>query len=145
VLPPRARWLAAVLGAGYAAVAGVATMSEGWHRPSDAIGALLLVGAWAAGAGLVLALAQDGDDVVRTRDARRFAVVLLALAGLALLAGAAGGFALIDGVVWTPAEELSRGRLFAAYAGSAAGIAGTAALVMALVLATMHRVVPRRT
>lgn len=145
VLPPRVRGLAAVLGAGYAAAAGVATLSEGWHRPSDALGALLLVGAWAAGAGLVLALARGGDDVVQARDARRFAVALLALAGVALLAGAAGAFWLTDGVVWTPVEELSRRRLFIAYAGSAAGIAGTASLVMALVLATMHRVVPGRT
>lgn len=60
LVPPRLRWVAAVLGAGYAALAGVATISADWHRPSDSVTALLIVGAWAAVAGLVLALAPAG-------------------------------------------------------------------------------------
>jgi hypothetical protein len=41
-------------------------------------------------------------------------------------------------------EQLSRQRLFGAYAGSAAGIAGTASLLMGLMLATVHRAVPTK-
>src|SRR5690606_34596986 len=56
VLPTSVRGLAAVLGAGYAALVGVATLSESWHRPSDVVAAHLVVGAWSALVGLVLVL-----------------------------------------------------------------------------------------
>jgi hypothetical protein len=48
-------------------------------------------------------------------------------------------------VLQIPPDELSRRRLFAAYAGGMAGIAGTACLMMAVVTATIHVVVPRST
>src|SRR6185369_17388457 len=35
VLPSRARGLGGILGAAFAGLAGVATLSAGWHRPSD--------------------------------------------------------------------------------------------------------------
>jgi membrane-associated phospholipid phosphatase len=145
VLPPRLRGAGALFGAGYAALVGVATLSAGWHRPSDAVAAMLVVGAWAAAAGFLLILLQRGDTVVETEDAHRVGARALALGGLALLAVAAVSLALTDQVLSVSPDELSRRRLLAAYAGSAAGIAGTACLVMALVAATVHRVVPRRT
>src|SRR5690606_11189367 len=37
VLPPRIRGVVSILGATYAAVVGVATLSSGWHRPSDVV------------------------------------------------------------------------------------------------------------
>jgi PAP2 superfamily protein len=155
VLPPRMRGVGAVFGAGYAALAGVATLSAGWHRPSDAVAAMLVVGAWSAAAGFLLILLQRGDPVVETsmggqagiglaQDAHRLAALALALGGVALLAIAVISLALTGQVLSIPPDELSRRRLFAAYAGSAAGIAGTACLVMALVVATVHRVVPRK-
>lgn len=148
VLPARVRGVGAVIGAGYAAFAGVATMSAGWHRPSDAIASILIVGGWAAFAGLLLLVAQRRDAVVATRDANRLAAGLLAFAGLLLLVAAAIAMRLTDAVLETHTvdsrpDELGRRALFTAYAGSAAGIAGTAALMMAVVLATVHRVVPR--
>ncbi|HEY8451234.1 MAG: phosphatase PAP2 family protein [Micromonosporaceae bacterium] len=60
VLPASLRGIAALAGTGLAALTGVATLSAGWHRPSDAVAALLVVGAWAAVAGLVL-VAAGGD------------------------------------------------------------------------------------
>jgi hypothetical protein len=151
VLPPRLRGVAAVLGAGYAALAGVATLSAGWHRPSDAVAAILVVGAWAAAAGLLLVLVQRrGAQAERhgaqagVADAHPVAAKALALGGLGLLAVAAVSFALTHQVLAIPPDELSQRRLLAAYAGSAAGIAGAAALTMALVLSTVHRVVPGR-
>ncbi|GFJ96318.1 hypothetical protein Prum_099600 [Phytohabitans rumicis] len=145
VLPPRVRGLAAVAGAGYATVAGVATMSLGWHRPSDVAGAVLIVGGWAAAAGLLLVLAQGRDAYVRTGDAHPFAAVALMITGLALLAAAAWAYRATDAASTTPVDEMGRTTLLTAYAGAAAGIAGVTCTVLALTLATVHRIVPWRT
>jgi membrane-associated phospholipid phosphatase len=144
VLPPRMRGLGGVLGAGYAALTGVATLSAGWHRPSDAVAALLVVGGWAAFAGILLVLLAGPVPVVAPRDAHPASVSVLVLAGVTLLAVAAVAMRLTDQVVLIPPAQLSTRRLFVAYAGSAAGIAGTAGMMVALLMATVHRVVPRR-
>jgi membrane-associated phospholipid phosphatase len=144
VLPPRTRAVGAVLAAGYAALAGVATLSAGWHRPSDAMAALLVVGGWTAAVSFILVLVQRREDFVRSGDAHPVVTVVLVLAGVALLGAAAVAVALTDQVRDLDPAELSRRRLFAAYAGGAAGIAGTAALLIGLLLLTVHRVVPQR-
>jgi membrane-associated phospholipid phosphatase len=143
VLPPRVRGWGALVAAGYAALAGVATLSAGWHRPSDAAAALLVVGGWAAAAGLLLLLMQSGNARAEQQDAHHFAMAVLGLGGLGLLVLAAVALGLTRDVLSVPPEALSRSRLFVAYAGSAAGIAGVAGLIIAGVLATVHRVVPR--
>ncbi|WP_200215694.1 phosphatase PAP2 family protein [Micromonospora coerulea] len=143
VLPSRVRVVGAFVGAGYAAVAGVATLSAGWHRPSDAVAAFLLVGAWAAAAGLVLLIFQRERAVVSTEDAHPVAAAVLGLGGvLALVASGLALSWLVD-LPELPTDELARRPLFIGYAGSAAGIVGTIAVVAALVLALVHRVVPR--
>ncbi|NJC68632.1 phosphatase PAP2 family protein [Planosporangium thailandense] len=143
-LPPRLRGLGGLLGAGYAALTGVATLSAGWHRPSDAVAAMVVVGGWATCAGILLVLLAGRDSVVQTRDAHPIAISLLAAVGVALLAAAAVGLKLTDQVVTVSPTRLSSTRLFAAYAGSAAGVAGSACLMIALLLSTAHRVVARR-
>lgn len=145
VLPPRVRGWGALVAAGYAALAGVATLSAGWHRPSDAVAALLVVGGWAAVAGLLLLFVQGADAQVEPGDKHRIATTILVLAGVFLVAAAAVALTLTGDVLSVPPEQLSRRRLLVAYAGSAAGIAGVASLLMALVLTTVHRVVPRHT
>lgn len=145
VVPPKARGVAAVLGAVYAAIAGVATMSLGWHRPSDVAGAVLVVGGCAALACLLLVLAHGRDARVKTDDARPLAVALLMIASALLLAAAVAALWWVDGVATTPVDELGRGTLLAAYGGAAAGISGVVSAVTALTLAAMHRVVPWRT
>ncbi|MGX7671999.1 phosphatase PAP2 family protein [Plantactinospora sp. DSM 117369] len=145
VLPPRVRGWGALVGAGYAAAAGVATLSAGWHRPSDAVAALLVVGAWASAASLVLLLTQRETAQVAAADGNRRAAAVLGVVGLALLLVAAVALGWTDGMRSTPISEFGRRQLLIAYGGSAAGIAGTAALVTALVLVTLHRVVPRYT
>jgi membrane-associated phospholipid phosphatase len=144
VLPPRLRGLGGLLGAGYAALTGVATLSAGWHRPSDAVAAMLIVGGWAAFAGILLVLTSRRDDVVESQDKHSIAASLLAFAGITLLAVAAGALKLTDDVVLTPLAELSTRRLFVAYAGSAAGVAGVAGVVMAFLMVTVPGVVARR-
>ncbi|HLL65954.1 MAG TPA: phosphatase PAP2 family protein [Micromonosporaceae bacterium] len=143
VLPARVRAVGAVIAAGYAALAGVATLSAGWHRPSDAVAALLIAGGWAALAGFLLLLAQHREAFQTGQAAHRASVAVLLFVGIALLAVAVAVW-LTDQALPTSPEELSRQRLFAAYAGGAAGIAGTAGVVTGLVLASVHRVVPRR-
>ena len=143
VLPRKLRVTGAFLGAGYAAAAGVATLSAGWHRPSDAVAAYLVVGAWAAVAGLVLLFFQREQAVVEPGDAHRMAGAVLAGAGVvALLASAVALSWLVDRST-VPVEALGRRPLFIGYAGSAAGIGGTIAVVAALVLVVVHRLVPR--
>jgi hypothetical protein len=153
VLPPAVRGWAAVLGTGFAAVVGAATLAADWHRPSDSVTALLIVGAWAALAGLLLVVARRGRPA-GVSPGHRPALVTLALAGLAGLFLAAVALVLTDQVLageapanadlTTRLELLGRGRLLMAYAGAVAGITGVASLVMAAVLLTVHRVVPAR-
>jgi hypothetical protein len=71
------------------------------------------------------------------------ATALLVLAALGFLAVAAAAIIWTGDVLDISANELPRRRLLVAYVGGAAAIAGTASLVMALVLSTVHRVVPR--
>ncbi|ABP55357.1 phosphoesterase, PA-phosphatase related [Salinispora tropica CNB-440] len=143
VLPPTVRVLGALFGTGYAAAVGVATLSAGWHRPSDAIAAYLVVGVWTALGGLALLIMQRERAEADPGDAHRLAAVLLGAGGV--LAVVACGLALAwlaDGPRVAP-NELGRRPLFVGYAGGAAGIAGTMGIVMALVLVSVHRLVPR--
>lgn len=142
VLPPKARVWGALVGTAYTALAGVATLSAGWHRPSDAVASLLVVGAWSSVAGLLLLRTQREDAQAEPREAHRVARIVLLLIGVALLGVAALAIHWTNGVLSTPVDQLGRNRLLVAYAGSAAGITGAASLMMALVLARVHRVVP---
>jgi membrane-associated phospholipid phosphatase len=144
VLPPRVRAIGAMIAAGYAALAGVATMSAGWHRPSDAMAALMVVGGWTAAVCVLLLLIQRRDDRADRREAHPTAALVLIMVGTMLLLVAAVAMELTEQVRDIDPEELGRRRLFAAYAGGAAGISGTAGLVIGLVLLTVHRVVPQR-
>ncbi|MGQ5263269.1 phosphatase PAP2 family protein [Micromonospora sp. ZYX-F-536] len=143
VLPRKVRAVGAFLAAAYAAAAGVATLSAGWHRPSDAVAAYLVVGVWAALAGLVLLITQREQAEVAPGDAHRLAALLLGAAGVLALITCGLALSWLVDLRGTGPDELSRRPLFVAYAGSAAGIAGTMAVVMALVLSVVHRLVPR--
>jgi len=61
VSSPRTRWLSALAGAAFAVVAGVSTLANGWHRPSDVIAALLVVAVWGCAGGVALTVWR-GDD-----------------------------------------------------------------------------------
>ncbi|MEV0807620.1 phosphatase PAP2 family protein [Micromonospora sp. NPDC050200] len=143
VLPPRVRPLGAFLGVAYAASAGVATLSAGWHRPSDAVAAFLVVGVWAALAGLLLLVFQRERAKVSAEDAHRVAAAVLGLGGLAAVLASGLALSWLLGQQQVAVDELSRRPLFIGYAGSAAGIAGTMGVVAALVLLSVHRLVPR--
>ncbi|MFY1703072.1 MULTISPECIES: phosphatase PAP2 family protein [Micromonospora] len=143
VLPPKVRVLGAFLAAGYAATAGVATLSAGWHRPSDAVAAYLVVGVWAALAGLLLLITQREQAQISAEDAHRVATAVLGVIGLVAIGVSALALAWLVDLPRVAVGELTRRPLFVGYAGSAAGIVGTMAVVTALVLVVVHRLVPR--
>jgi membrane-associated phospholipid phosphatase len=140
VLPPAQRGAGAIIGAGLAALAGIATLSAGWHRPSDAVAALLVVGVWCNVAGLFILGTQHGYPGAGPTN--QFAVIALGIGAILLLAGATVAAVRTGQVLTIPPAELGRRRLLVAYAGGAMGVAGASAAVLAGVLTTAHRVVP---
>lgn len=142
VLPKGARGIASLVGATYAAVAGVATLSAGWHRPSDVLASYLIVGGWAAAAGLLLVALQRPGAVVSERDRAGLSLAGTLVGGVTLLAAGVVALALTFNRMSVPVEAMSSRLLTLGYLGSVAAIAGAAYLMMAVVLVTVHRVVP---
>ncbi|SEN75240.1 PAP2 superfamily protein [Cryobacterium luteum] len=68
VASPRLRPMVAGWGTAFAVLAGVATLANQWHRPSDVIAALLWVALWGCLAGAVLAWPRVGVEL-RTETA----------------------------------------------------------------------------
>ena len=61
VMPRAWRPATATVGACYAGLTALATMSAGWHRAGDSIAAFLLVGVWAAFAGVTIIAFDEAD------------------------------------------------------------------------------------
>lgn len=129
VTPPRWRWLAALAGWGYAGGTGLATIVNGWHRPSDVAAALLVVLAWAALALVVVGLPGVPADHPPTRATSRLLLTASAVTGLGAVLALAMTFATAQAGV-TP----GRGELVVAYGGAIAGIAAVACLAAGLLL-----------
>lgn len=142
VLPVRLRAPAAAVGVGYATLTALATLSAGWHRPSDSVAAFLVVACWGALVGLVLVVLHagtapaDGDDRAHGPTSRRLARsagYLLAVAGL------------VATVLVVPRLDNDRTLTqVLAYVAGGAAIAGTGAAVMAALLGVVHRIAPAR-
>ena len=81
VAPKRIRGPVALLGALYAAVIGVAVLTAGWHRPSDAVAAFAMATGWAAVASLV-AIKRPKDRVELESQATVVSPLLLTLGAL---------------------------------------------------------------
>jgi len=138
VVPARARPIAALGGLVYATFVGAGTVTAGWHRPSDVVGAYLVVMVWAGGS-LALLIVTEGAE--RTRQARLLQRIssispFFAGVGVGLLLGAMLGVA--GTLVAAREQQLDAVNLGAAYAASIATIAGVA-LVLFVVLLSMLR------
>jgi membrane-associated phospholipid phosphatase len=144
VLPPAARGIASVIGATYAAVVGIATLSSGWHRPSDVVAAYLIAGGWAAYAGLVLVLVQRSSAVVTSADRAGWSLAAALAAGAVLTMAGLAVLVFVFERMSAPVDAMASGLLRLGYLGSALTIAGAAYLMMAVVLVSVHRVVPHR-
>jgi membrane-associated phospholipid phosphatase len=125
------RWrdVTATVGAGYAALTGVATMLAGWHRAADSVAAFLVVGAWAGvGAAVLVVAGSPAGDRTRPEPRPRPVrwLIRTALASFALGAVLAAGLALAalstGNVVGTTVAFLA-GCLFVV-AGAAAATVG---------------------
>lgn len=152
--PRRFRGPVAVLGAAWTAIAGIGTIAGGWHRPSDVLGALLIVGAWAflvlaADAALTLARRRAGDgtctdgtedEAPRRSEARVATAVLGSAAVLGLLVGA-----LLLARIPTPLHLGSASSQATAYSATIAVVGGvTCALIAGTLLAHVPTVPSRR-
>jgi membrane-associated phospholipid phosphatase len=71
VVPARHRFAAAVTGAALTAAVGFSVVILGWHYPSDVLGGLLVVGAWAFAALAWLRVRGARDRAPSTREHRR--------------------------------------------------------------------------
>lgn len=144
VVPPRARRLTALLAVAYGVAVGVALIAAGWHRPSDVVGAYLVVAAWAAAA----ALAAQAID----RDAFRGAEESWpghsgALGYLLLGAGVlvAGYLVAVGAALASEAGAIDWALINAAFLGACAAVAGLGALLMAALLGALAAgLAPRR-
>jgi membrane-associated phospholipid phosphatase len=140
VVPAAVRGLTALLGAAYAALTGVATLSAGWHRPSDAVASFLLVGVWAGLAGIAVMASERPAPAEPAESHPRSTAALAGVAAALLVVGALA----LPAALGTTPRGATHSRLFAAYVGGGAAIAGAALAVMAAVLMVAHHVVPRR-
>jgi membrane-associated phospholipid phosphatase len=133
VVPGRLRAGVAVAGACYAWLTAVATMSAGWHRPSDALAAVLVVGGWVGGAAVALLLTGDRSGPVGAwspldrRTAGRLALVGAALLGVAVVAALAAELLGLQ-PARGPADEL-------AYVAGALAVGTATCLLLVAVLA----------
>jgi membrane-associated phospholipid phosphatase len=137
VLPARWRALAAVLGAVYAVAVGVATVTAGWHRPSDVVGAFLVTVAWGGVVCAVLEVRAPAPAAPEARAARRsvrLAVGLLVLATVLLGALGVAAARLVEVVNDRNLRALPVG---ASYVGSVAAIAAAGAALVAVFVAAL--------
>jgi membrane-associated phospholipid phosphatase len=131
VAPRRVRGAVAVVGAFYAGAVGAAVLAAGWHLPSDAVAALLVVTAWAA-----LVATWGWRETGAEPGATAVASPLLVITG-------AGLAALVFGGLVVALAERRLGRLDAidlgrAYAFATVAIIGSALLLTGLFLAVLR-------
>lgn len=131
VAPRRLRSLVALGGAAYVSVVGMSTLTAGWHRLADALGAILVALAWA---GLVAAVvvAWRGSMPRHTwhRGASRTAARVL-------LVGALGIFAVAVGVLaWAWLARAGSGPLTEALEAPLAYVLALAILASAALFAS---------
>lgn len=136
VVPRRLQGVVALIGAPYAIGIGIATVLTGWHRPSDVVAALFVVGAWTF-AGLVL-LEWVGAMQPEPRQPWERLVAPGIVVGLALTVAALAATS-IYGLRFNYSRVSEFGRRGAlrpalAFGFSAASIATVATLVIAAVL-----------
>lgn len=136
VVPSALRPWAALLGTGYVAATGVATMSLAWHRPSDVLAAIAVVTAWTL---LALAPARTrlpaGAPTSVSRAPIAWLLGVAAASGLALAWVAVRRTLELAGSDLTATSAaLERGAAQLTFLGSAFGVVGGAALACWAVL-----------
>jgi membrane-associated phospholipid phosphatase len=143
VVPARHRAVVAVPTMLYAVAVGVATVTAGWHRPSDAVGAWFVVGIWTAAAAAGLVATGRSTSAKRPGTWGIAAETTLWLGAAGLLFGAVllgGAWVGLSGTVELPETgPFGLGRRALVHTAAAAAIAGTALVVMGSLVAGMRR------
>jgi membrane-associated phospholipid phosphatase len=138
VVPARARPPVAVLGAGYTAATGIATLVGQWHRPSDVLAAVLVVLGWTAATCALTALrpARARENLFDGPPPARISriAVLAGLGTLGLGAAAIALLALSQTYDDLPVVE-GREALLVAYGGGVAATVAAASWAFAIILA----------
>ncbi len=147
VLPPAVRPLAAAGGVVYASLSALATLSAGWHRPSDSLAAFLVVAAW-AGAAEALVIVRRQRVAARTATTpgeRRAAFDHGATARrLAMIGGylLAFGTLIVTIVMSTGLDPYDGAAQVLTYAAGGGLIIGTAAVLMAALVGPLAGIGP---
>lgn len=136
VVPRRLRGAVAVVGVLYAAAVGVATLTAGWHRPSEAIAAVSVVIGWGALAAWVIAVRNGPRG--RPGTAAPFASRLLVAAGGGLCVATFVGLAAV--LVARRLGRLGAVDLGRAYTSAVVLIVGAALLLVGLLLVALRPV-----
>ncbi|MGA9346454.1 MAG: phosphatase PAP2 family protein [Nocardioidaceae bacterium] len=131
VSPIALRPLLAVAGTIYASATALATLTAGWHRPSDSLAAFFIVTAWAAGTQVYVVRGQPVDDADSLEFDRGATPARMARAAVYLLA-----FSLVLALLVVLARLDVYGTLaqVSVYISSGCAMAGTATALMAAVL-----------
>jgi membrane-associated phospholipid phosphatase len=149
--PSRWRRAVAVGAMLYGTAIGIATIAAGWHRPSDVVGAMLVVTGWAAAVVLVVALVDPdafGDDRVEEPDAARSTWVRRPdLEGYVLVAAtalAAGWILTVAIVGGSRIGAIELTTLNAAFVAACACVAALAAVLLVTLLTVLRESLPER-
>lgn len=129
VTAPRLRPLVAVLGSAATVLVGAMLLGTQWHRPSDVVGAILVVGIWGCLGGAVATRVRAVPAAVRPAGLPALWALAAVLAAVASLAFAA---------VYLTADESSH--LTLAALGGVCAIAAAGAINAAAVTRLFHRV-----
>ena len=132
VVAPERRGLVAIAAVLYPSAIGVAVIATGNHRPSDAIGAVLVVLVWAALACAWLVVPQEQPS----KPAKEPAIPLLALGGIVLLTVAFVG--LVTTTLTLRRENIDTVELGAAFLASAAAVTGSVLVAVAVLLTALR-------
>lgn len=95
LVAPRWRSVVALIGAVFAAIVGIATFLDGWHRPADIVAAYLVVGLWTLIGGFIIFKLSSHWNVISPRSRAHRASLAEILLWILAVVGLGGAIALI--------------------------------------------------
>jgi len=140
VVPGRWRGPTAVAGALYAAAVGAATVTAGWHRPSDVLGAFLVTVGWAAVVSAVLVAEWGPGSAAGRRHALRSDRLVIPLLAVGAVLLGVVGFAVAGAVADLRDPHFEAVNFGAAYAGSVAATFAIGPALVAVLLSCLRAV-----
>lgn len=140
VVSVNARPWAALGGLAYATLVGAGTVTAGWHRPSDVIGAYLVVTAWTGASVAMLIWAEGAERARPSALVERVPALSPFLGGLGIGVLLGAMFGVAGTLVAARTRQLDAVQLGGAYAAAIAVIAGSALVAVVFVLGALRGV-----